>query len=169
MLRHGERRLICYLSPMYEPASYFYRFRSARGLLEQFQELERQEIFFSAPDQLNDPMEGFRDVVWGGDAIAWRCHLKHYVLCLMETISTFIIAGRYDYDVIGQHDFSFSTVDKLATDALRDTYQRCCERFFADKHVGELPKRLASANHAIRRAELLFFYRWSTLAPSPRS
>lgn len=145
---------IAYMS---EIVPYLYRFRSARSVLEQFHELERQEIFFSAPEQLNDPMEGFRDIVWRGDAIAWKCHLKHYILCLMQTLSTFIIAGSDDYDVVGQHDFSFSTSDKLPTDALRYTYHRCCTLFFADDQVAQLPERLACVNHVIRRAELLFF------------
>ena len=41
----------------------FYRFRSMDKLLgECFQELERQTIYFANTGELNDPMEGFRDV-----------------------------------------------------------------------------------------------------------
>ena len=42
-----------------------YRFRSSKYLLcEPYSELERQTIYFSSPEELNDPMEGFRDMVW---------------------------------------------------------------------------------------------------------
>ena len=45
----------------------FYRFRSMKYLLgEEYQELENQAIYFASPKELNDPMEGFRDIVWIG-------------------------------------------------------------------------------------------------------
>ncbi len=37
-----------------------YRFRTADSLLDRFNELERQEIYFASPTELNDPMEGFK-------------------------------------------------------------------------------------------------------------
>ncbi len=39
---------------------FFYRFRSTNALLDGWQELEKQEIYFAPPDDLNDPMEGFK-------------------------------------------------------------------------------------------------------------
>lgn len=47
--------------------SEFYRFRSAERLLGEHAELERQAIFFAAPEDLNDPMEELQDVVWVAD------------------------------------------------------------------------------------------------------
>ena len=42
-----------------------YRFRSMKRLLEdKYQELKKQEIYFASPEQLNDPMEGLRDIFW---------------------------------------------------------------------------------------------------------
>ena len=49
----------------------FYRFRSVEQLLGEYSELERQTIFFASLEDLNDPMEGFRDIVWHGDSILW--------------------------------------------------------------------------------------------------
>jgi len=65
----------------------FYRFRSLDALLGQRQELEKQEIYFAAPEELNDPMEGYKDLVWNGDEIAWRNLLRHYLLCFDQTFS----------------------------------------------------------------------------------
>jgi hypothetical protein len=39
-----------------------------------------QEIYFAPPENLNDPMEGYKDVFWSGDLIAWRNLLRHYLL-----------------------------------------------------------------------------------------
>jgi hypothetical protein len=62
-------------------------------LLGEFAELERQEIFFSLPDHLNDPLEGFKNVVWSGPAILWRNLLNHYLLCLVEAASLAMLQG----------------------------------------------------------------------------
>ena len=49
----------------------FYKFRTIEKLLDpSFQELERQTVFFASPDELNDPMEGFQDLVWTGLSMA---------------------------------------------------------------------------------------------------
>jgi hypothetical protein len=39
----------------------FYRFRSIDNLLGTRKELESQSIYFASLEQLNDPMEGYRD------------------------------------------------------------------------------------------------------------
>jgi len=48
----------------------FYRFRSTEALLYKRQELERDEIYFSPPEQLNDPIEGFKDLLRSSDICA---------------------------------------------------------------------------------------------------
>ena len=61
----------------------FYRFRSMDYLLgDEYQELENQDIYFASPDELNDPMEGFRDIVWSGDKIVWTNLFRNYIYCL---------------------------------------------------------------------------------------
>ena len=60
----------------------FYRFRSIDSLLGKHREFEEQTIYFANPEELNDPMEGLRDIVWNGDKIVWTNFFKHYVFCL---------------------------------------------------------------------------------------
>jgi hypothetical protein len=72
---------------------YLYRFRPLKRLLEQ-DELRNQEIYFAEPEQLNDPMEGFRDIFWKGDAIVWKNFLRHYVLCLENAFSQWMLCGE---------------------------------------------------------------------------
>ena len=78
----------------------FYRFRSREKLLDPcFEELERQTVFFASPDDLNDPMEGFQDLVWSGDHIVWANLLKNYVHCLSWTCTNALVFGNeYNLD-----------------------------------------------------------------------
>lgn len=55
-----------------------YRFRSIKRLLES-KELEELEIYFASSDELNDPSEGIRNLVWEGDYIVWLNLFKDYV------------------------------------------------------------------------------------------
>jgi len=80
---------------------YFYRYRPIKAVLDEYHELENQEIYFSTTDELNDPMEGFKDLFWSGDKIVWRNFLKHYVLCVLQTANyCFIVADQFDPNVL---------------------------------------------------------------------
>ena len=59
--------------------AHFFRFRNIDALLGEYQELKRQSIYFACPEELNDPMEGVRDNLWGGDRIVWANLFRHYV------------------------------------------------------------------------------------------
>lgn len=61
--------------------NYLYRFRSIKKLFE-FNELENLEIHFAKPEQLNDQMEDYMNIVWQGDEIAFRGLFKHYLYTL---------------------------------------------------------------------------------------
>ncbi|WP_313326077.1 DUF2971 domain-containing protein [Pseudomonas qingdaonensis] len=70
---------------------YVYRFRSIERLLGQEAEgdkpakpgeLEKLHIYFSPPSQLNDPLEGYREIYWSGDRIVWMNLFRHYLLTL---------------------------------------------------------------------------------------
>lgn len=70
---------------------HLYRFRTADRLLGKDStnsepavpgELEMLEIYFAPPEQLNDPLEGYREVYWSGDRIVWINLFRHYLLVL---------------------------------------------------------------------------------------
>lgn len=81
---------------------YLYRFRSLNRLLgsgDGHEELEKLEIFFAEPSQLNDPLEGYKEIFWSGDIIVWRNLLKHYINCLMQyVISSSIVDNAAPHD-----------------------------------------------------------------------
>ena len=60
----------------------YYRLRSIKQLVEDFRELERQEIYFASPKELNDPTEGLAYMAWRGDHVAWTNLFTHYLRCL---------------------------------------------------------------------------------------
>ena len=59
-----------------------YRFRSIDRLLGPSQELEKQEIYFAHPSELNDPGEGIFPFIWQGDEIVWTNFFRYYLHCL---------------------------------------------------------------------------------------
>ena len=73
---------------------FLYRFRRTEQLLGKDKELERQEIYFPSPEELNDPVEGFKDMFWLGDEIVWKNLIKHYLLCLESICEKFLIDGE---------------------------------------------------------------------------
>ena len=95
----------------------FFRFRSMKYLLgKKYQELEKQTIYFASPEELNDPMEGFRDIVWKGDKIVWFNLFKHYVFCLHRIC--FLCQKNGDSIKIDADNIPISgRWDKLSTDA----------------------------------------------------
>jgi hypothetical protein len=47
--------------------THLYRFRSASPVLGKYAEIGKQEIYFSPPEELYDPMEGYKGAFWSGD------------------------------------------------------------------------------------------------------
>lgn len=67
---------------------YLYRFRRASRLIgkpSEQGELEKLQIYFASPEELNDPLEGYKDYVWVGDKVLWRNLIRHYVRCLTRS------------------------------------------------------------------------------------
>lgn len=60
---------------------YFYRFRPVKKLIDS--EIENLSIYFATPEQLNDPLEGHKDIYWQGDEIVWKNLFRHYIRCLV--------------------------------------------------------------------------------------
>ncbi|WP_236181512.1 DUF2971 domain-containing protein [Pseudomonas sputi] len=65
---------------------FLYRFRPVDKLLGRngFEgELSGTYIYFASPEQLNDPLEGYRELFFSGDAIVWHQLFKRYIACLI--------------------------------------------------------------------------------------
>lgn len=129
-----------------------YRFRPLWRLLDK-NELLNQEIFFANPDSLNDPMEGFRDIFWRGDAIVWENLFRHYLLCLEWGYSIVSIGGE-------DEPLSWKNIPILNVDAITFTPQhknridKLIAAFLGNDDIKSLVQSLAARTHPIRREEL---------------
>jgi Protein of unknown function (DUF2971) len=137
---------------------YLYRYRSAAAVLSEFHELEKQEIYFSPPGDLNDPMEGFKDLFWQGDEVVWRNLLRHYALCLLETSTTALIAGeKFDGEIL--NSIVFAAPHHLPMAPIRDIYHRVSTAFLDEPAVKDLVEALARRQEPVRRNELTSYLR----------
>jgi hypothetical protein len=131
-----------------------YRFRPIFNLLDGYHELDKQEIFFAAPHQLNDPMEGFRDIFWQGDYIVWENLLKNYVDCVAH-IYILTLAGvkNLTIDNIPLHPYPNlkATPEQLALG------YKIREKFFSHTFIQSLPRSLERRKQPVRRGELLSY------------
>ena len=130
-----------------------YRFRSIEALLCEYQELENQTIYFASPDELNDPMEGFRDIVWRGDRIVWTNFFKHYIYCLNEGYWRLIIIG--DSEKLDVDDIPIlGSWDKIPTPQAQRLFDDIWHRFLKLPNIPEIIEALANTDRKIRYREL---------------
>jgi hypothetical protein len=127
-------------------------------LLDRFHELENQEIFFASPKDLNDPLEGFKDIIWRCDKILWSNLLKHYLLCLTHAVMVALISGP-DHKFPQDESFVFSNEATLPTREFKELYRKICETFFRHEDAAVLPASLAARNSPVRRDELVAYLR----------
>ena len=137
---------------------FLFRFRSAKALLDAhddggFQELERQEIYFSNPKYLNDPMEGIYDAFWNGDQVLWENLFRQYALSLIWYSGGWLVSSPQDARSI--EVCASITVDDLPTDEFRSMYSEFCEGFCSEIEVQEVTEWLDLHEFPLRRDRLV--------------
>ncbi|WP_019867209.1 DUF2971 domain-containing protein [Methylovulum miyakonense] len=138
---------------------HLYRFRTINSLFK-FKELENQEIYFASPDQLNDPMEGFKDMIWCGDQVVWANLLKHYLLCLDDFFVLFLISNSskdQKFQLSESKINIFKTKECFENSNQIDIYKEICNLFFSSQEIADFPKFLASRIKPIRKNELSIY------------
>ena len=127
-------------------------------VLDKYQELESQTIYFASPDQLNDPMEGFRDIVWRGDKIVWTNFVKHFVYCLHE--GYFLLRTTGNSRELGVDDIPFlGSWDQTSASQGQGIFEEIWHRFHNLPKMPEIIMALAKSNRKIRYRELEFYLR----------
>ena len=134
------------------PPNTLYRFRSIEALLGEYQELENRTIYFASPDQLNDPMEGFRDIVWKGDKIVWTNLFKYYIYCL-HVANPFSIAAGYPLEFDARNISITGCWDQLPT-SLKASFDSIWRRFLKLPHIPEIITALSNTERKIRYREI---------------
>ncbi len=137
---------------------HFYRYRPIEAVLHEFHELENQEIYFATTDELNDPMDGFKDLFWSGDEIIWRNFLKHYLLCVLLTANyCFVATDQFDPNVLRK--IVFWVPQELPEAPIREVYQRVSIEFLTELAVKKFISLMAARTTPIRRGELTSYLR----------
>jgi hypothetical protein len=135
-----------------------YRLRSIYNLLDGHNELENQEIYFAPSEDLNDPMEGFLDVFWDGDAIVWENLLKHFLMCFEQVFTLNIIAGE-TMEIKANEIPVFKNRSTYSTNDVKDIHSKLEKHFFDHSYISKLSENLATRNTPIRRDELITYLR----------
>ena len=148
---------IFYSSRCFPMPDHIYRFRSAEKLIGKFQELERQEIYFAPPNELNDPYDGTLDVQWHGDAVLWTNLLKHYLLCLTVDVTRALISPD-DPDIL-RREMIPGSEENLSNLPLKEAYQQVKREFFANANAARIAEVLAERVQPIGRSELRMYLR----------
>ncbi|PBP33039.1 hypothetical protein CCL14_25745 [Pseudomonas syringae] len=132
-----------------------YRFRPLRRLLEGG-ELENLEIFFASPEQLNDPLEGYKDIVWSGSEIMWRNLYRHYINCALQHCIIFTVVSEKDdvHREILIHNYTDSLPPPMETLA-----NNIIEEVIKTAEVERFIKTVASFERPIRAPELTIHMR----------
>ena len=136
----------------------FYRFRSIEELLGEFKELESQAIYFAHHSQLNDPMEGYRDIFWSGDEIIWRNLFKHYLFCL-DGLTNLCLIGGEEHNMLSLYIPVFGSEKDLPTTEYAQLFDDIKNAFFKLESIDDLIKRIVERSTPIRRNELIFYLR----------
>lgn len=136
---------------------FLYRFRPVRSLLgttERESELRGKYIYFASPSQLNDPQEGFRDIVWRGDPIVWRNLFKHF-------FSSLAVRNYQYFSVTSFDDFEFPIAIKYSatTPQTQARLFSAVDEFLDNSNVKRHLELLSSNGRNVRRAELLLHLR----------
>lgn len=134
----------------------FYRFRRVENLLGRFKELERQSIFFAAPDELNDPMEGFSDIYWSGDKIVWKNLFRNYVMCLEHVFAQLCIGGEENCEFSANDIITNISIDNYPTQEYKDLVEKILNDFF-DDNINKLIDKISIRTTPVKRDELFFY------------
>lgn len=139
-------------------SDFVYRFRTHEGLLGEFQELERQQIYFASMEELNDPMEGHRKVVWRGDAIQWRNLFRNYARTLLASMEILAIMGE-DASPKEVLSMAQTVVGNPPDLPIRELIAKAAEAFVGRPAVQKLAVSLAGRSRPIGRWELTMYLR----------
>ena len=140
-----------------------YRFRTTKQLLNEFNELEEQAIYFASPEELNDPMEGIRDIVWTGDKIVWTNLFKNFVYCLERFWGLVNLAGD-SVKLDKTHIQIEGRWDEPPTPQSGKLFDDVWTRAFHDAKLNALIDKIASTTHKVRSNELVLYFKIAHIA-----
>ncbi len=138
-----------------------YRFRNLKALLQgdpkqgYFDELEKQSIYFALPEELNDPVEGLRNIHWTGDRVVWENLVRNYSLTLTNSV---LAHEKYEDDFCNHIDSIdlFLMPSTIPTEKYKELYDRITHKVMRNQHVCFVLDIITASERCIRKDELVF-------------
>ncbi|MBQ7477314.1 MAG: hypothetical protein IJT01_00205, partial [Selenomonadaceae bacterium] len=128
-----------------------YRYRKFEYGLREIQE---QTIYFAARHETNDPMlEGYIEIYWRGDAIAWSGMLRNYVCSLYRALFSYLIGidGKRISEEAAMRDVHY--LDHVPMGKI---FGSLGDRFLQQDNIKELIDTIGDGKTRISKDELLF-------------
>lgn len=105
-----------------------YRFRKLKHIFE-YKELENQEIYFASPEELNDPLEYYQNIVFQGDEVVWENLFKHYFSFIFFNLIIIKITKKEEIFSLNDDYFIKFNGSFNEYPFLEDTYRLAYEEF----------------------------------------
>lgn len=137
-----------------EKVKLFYRYRSMNALLDGYNELEDEYIYFTPAKDLNDPLEGYLDIDFKGDKIIWTNFFKNYISSLFvfrELVCLTDNSKELNEDDIHVY---FDSVKKEFLSIQGKSYQMACDEILSNKCVDYLICYFSTRELPISKNEL---------------
>lgn len=117
-------------------------------------ELEGLYIYFASKEQLNDPMEGYKQIFWSGDVVVWSNLFRHYMVSLFFRLVQAVLRD------LKESEFpifvSVSSCDPRAAKIARPAISK----FLEDSNIKEHIRLLAYGQRRVCMDELVCHFRY---------
>ena len=135
-----------------------YRLRSTNRLIDDNHELEEQSIYFASLEELNDPMEGFRNIYFRGDDTVWRNLFRHYVHCLHQVRMLYSIIGE-DKPLTARDIPVYMNFVREPNKRLVQLFEEILERIDRNDHVKKFLNEVEQIGRKVSVDEVSFYLR----------
>ncbi len=125
-------------------------------MLDKFNELENQEIYFASQEELNDPMEGYKDLFWKGDVIVWKNFLLNYIRSAENTFGQTILLNEKE-KLTEVNIFPAPIREAYKTPEYKSMIQQIIDNVFSYEFIKDFSSAMAGRTSPIRRVELLSY------------
>lgn len=142
-------------------SKFIYRFRPTERLLgatatstrdEIPSELKLLEMYLATPEQLNDPLEGYRNVFWSGDLIVWVNLLRHYIYSCINHYAKLVQSETEDE--IPKTIHVYFTSQDVEGD-LKNICKDVSDKFFSEGFIYDYINKFSESNRKVYRRELI--------------
>lgn len=126
-----------------------YRFRPIDRLLKAdgiSGELDSLYIYFASPEQLNDPLEGYKSIFFEGDEILWINLFKNYIRCFTYSL----IYLKFSQDKKISLSGRVLNILGAAPPGTKHLFDQVVSRFFGEPAVQKFVAVIASSGRVTR-------------------